>query len=190
MQRHSTMQPPTQARRSPFPALCSHPLLGDEPMTDLDTRALRDTMGQFATGVVVVAAVDAGELAGFAAQSFVSLSLEPPLIAVCPAKTSTSWPRVRAAGRFSVSMLASDQAEASNGFARAGQVADVRWRQDDHGVPMLEGALAYVAAELSAEHDAGDHTVAVAKVLGFATLRAEAAPLVFFRGGYGTVRPV
>ena len=159
-------------------------------MTDLDTRALRDTMGQFATGVVVVAAVDAGELAGFAAQSFVSLSLEPPLIAICPAKTSTSWPRVRAARRFSASMLASDQAEASNGFARAGQVADVRWRKDGHGVPVLEGALAYVAAELAAEHDAGDHTVAVAKVLGFETLRAEEAPLVFFRGGYGTVCPV
>lgn len=168
--------------------LPTSPLGDDNPMTDLDTRALRDTMGQFATGVVVVAAVEAGELAGFAAQSFVSLSLVPPLIAVCPAKTSTSWPRVRAAGRFSVSMLAADQAEASNGFARAGQVADVRWHADAHGVPVLEGALAYVACELAAEHEAGDHTVAVAKVLGFATLRGEDAPLVFFRGGYGTVR--
>jgi len=60
----------------------------------------RQAMGNFCTGVTVVTGIDNGEPVGFAAQSFVSLSLEPPLVAVCPAKTSSSWPRIRAAGNF------------------------------------------------------------------------------------------
>ena len=154
-------------------------------MEEFDSRAYRDTMGQFATGVVIVAGLEASQLVGFAAQSFVSLSLAPPLVAVCPAKSSTSWPRIRAAGRFSINMLAADQAAASDAFAQAGQTADIGWRRHSSGVPILDGVLAYVACELVAEHDAGDHTVAVASVLGFATQRERDAPLLYFRGAYG-----
>lgn len=154
-------------------------------MAEFDTRAYRDTMGQFATGVVVVAGLEGGRLVGFAAQSFVSLSLAPPLIAVCPAKSSTSWPRIRVAGRFSINVLAADQSAASDAFAQAGQTADIGWRRHSSGVPILDGVLAYAACELAAEHDAGDHTVAVAKVLGFGTERGADAPLLYFRGGYG-----
>lgn len=154
-------------------------------MAEFDTRAYRDTMGQFATGVVVVAGLEAGKLVGFAAQSFVSLSLAPPLIAVCPAKSSTSWPRIRVAQRFSINVLAADQAAASDAFAQAGHTPDIGWHRHSSGVPILDGVLAYVACELAAEHDAGDHTVAVASVLGFGTQRDRDAPLLYFRGGYG-----
>ena len=154
-------------------------------MDEFDSRAYRDTMGQFATGVVAVAGLEAGKLVGFAAQSFVSLSLSPPLIAVCPAKTSTSWPRLRTVGRFSINVLAANQAGASDAFAQSGKTADIAWRTDVYGVPVLDGVLAYMACELDAEHDAGDHVVAVAKVVRFSALRPDAAPLVFFRGGYG-----
>ena len=92
-----------------------------------DSRAYRDTMGQFCTGVAIVTGNDGGDLVGFAAQSFVSLSLEPPLIAVCPAKTSTSWPRIRALGCFAINVLAADQQAISDVFAQAGMAAEMRY---------------------------------------------------------------
>ena len=151
-----------------------------------DSRAYRDTMGQFGTGVVVVAGLEAGELVGFAAQSFVSLSLAPPLIAVCPAKTSTSWPRLRAAGTFCVNVLAAEQRDVSEAFAQPGEAASTPWTPGAaSGMPILRGVIAYVECALAAEHDAGDHTVVVGEVLGFETLREDARPLLYFRGDYG-----
>ena len=154
-------------------------------MKSYDSRAYRDTMGQFCTGVVIVAGLEEGRLAGFAAQSFVSLSLEPPLVAICPARTSTSWPRIREAGRFSVNMLAADQQEVSDVFAQAGKAADIGWATNAAGVPILDDAIAYVECRVTAEHPAGDHTMVIGEVLGFGTLRPDAKPLLYFRGGYG-----
>ena len=154
-------------------------------MEHFDSRAYRDTMGQFCTGVVIVTAAPAGELVGFAAQSFVSLSLQPPLVAVCPGKASTSWPRIRATGYFCINMLADDQQDVSDIFAQTGKAADIAWATRRTGAPILNGAMAYVECSLAAEHDAGDHTVAVGQVHGFETLREDAKPLVYFRGGYG-----
>ena len=154
-------------------------------MDDFDSRAYRDTMGQYCTGVVIVTGNEDGTLVGFAAQSFVSLSLDPPLIAVCPAKTSTSWPRIRATGVFAINVLADDQEAASEEFAQSGRAADVPWNTNATSAPILQGAIAYVECALDAEHDAGDHTVAVGRVLGFETLRPDARPLIYFRGEYG-----
>ncbi len=154
-------------------------------MTGFQGREFRDTMGQFCTGVVIVAGLDEGEMTGFAAQSFVSLSLEPPLIGVCPAKSSTSWPRIRDAGSFCINVLADDQRQVSETFAQSGQVADIGWRPGISGAPILDGVLAYVDCELEAEHDAGDHTIAVGRVLDIEILDGTRGPLLFFRGGYG-----
>ena len=154
-------------------------------MDDFDSRAYRDTMGQYCTGVVIVTGNEDGTLVGFAAQSFVSLSLDPPLVAVCPAKTSTSWPRIRATGHFCINVLAYDQEAVSEEFAQSGRAADVPWNTNATTAPILEGAIAYVECELDAEHDAGDHTVAVGRVLGFETLRHDVRPLIYFRGEYG-----
>ena len=153
--------------------------------TDFDSRAYRDTMGQFCTGVAIVTGNDDGHLVGFAAQSFVSLSLEPPLIAVCPAKTSTSWPRIRSLGCFAINVLAADQQAISDVFAQAGQAAEMAWTMRATGAPILDGALAYVECAVDAEHDAGDHTIVVGRVRGFDILRPEARPLLYFRGEYG-----
>ncbi|MCY3622178.1 MAG: flavin reductase family protein [Gammaproteobacteria bacterium] len=154
-------------------------------MDDFDSRAYRDTMGQYCTGVVIVTGSEDGTLVGFAAQSFVSLSLDPPLVAVCPAKTSTSWPRIRATGHFCINVLAYDQEAVSEEFAQSGRAADVPWNTNATTAPILEGAIAYVECALDAEHDAGDHTVAVGRVLGFETLRHDVRPLIYFRGEYG-----
>ena len=154
-------------------------------MENYDGRAYRDAMSQFCTGVVIVAGIDEADLVGFAAQSFVSLSLEPPLVAICPARTSTSWPRIRATGKFSVNMLAADQEEISDVFAQAGKAAEIGWTTNAAGVPILDDAIAYAECRVAAEHAAGDHTVVVGEVLGFGTLRPDAKPLLYFRGGYG-----
>ena len=154
-------------------------------MKEFQGREFRDAMGQFCTGVVIVAGVGEGQMTGFAAQSFVSLSLEPPLIAVCPAKSSTSWPRIRDTGSFCINVLGDDQRQVSEVFAQSGQVADIGWRPAVSGAPILDGVLAYVDCALTAEHDAGDHTIAIGRELDIGILDGTRGPLLFFRGGYG-----
>ena len=143
-------------------------------------------MGQFASGVVIATGCHEGEPAGFAAQSFTSLSLSPPLVALCPAKSSKSWPKLRDSGSFCINILAEDQQAVSDVFARTGidKFADLDWRLGATGSPILVEALAYIDCELVGEHDAGDHTIAVGRVRDLAVLNAERGPLVFFRGAY------
>jgi flavin reductase (DIM6/NTAB) family NADH-FMN oxidoreductase RutF len=158
----------------------------DVPPPVVDPRAMRDVLGHFASGVTVVTAMGTDGPIGFTCQSFSSLSLDPPLVAFAPARTSTTWPRLREAGRFCVNVLAEDQSGLSQAFARSGtdKYAGVSWAPSPHGSPMLEGVVAWIDSELWAEYDGGDHTIVVARVLD---LGADAArsPLVFHRGAYG-----
>lgn len=160
-------------------------------MSEIDQRVFRDTMGRFGTGVVLVTAIDGDEPVGFAAQSFVSLSLDPPLVALCPARTSTSWPRIRAAGRFCINVLADDQLRLCEAFATRGgdKYAGVAWTPAPSGAPRIEGVLAWIDCALEAEHDAGDHTIAVGRV-GALEATSKGAPLLFFAGNYGHFAPL
>lgn len=176
----------------------------------MDSRDFRDCMGLFGTGVVVITAHadsnprgvetiaptapvpaaprPSGPL-GFTAQSFVSVSLDPPLVAVCPARSSRSWPLMRDVGRFAVNILAGDQQSVCDRFARSGsdKFAGIDWRPGDNGAPVLDGALASIECELHAEHDAGDHTLALGLVTGLRIERPHAEPLMFMRGRYATL---
>ncbi len=156
-------------------------------MTEIDGRRFRTTLGQFCSGVVIATGCLDGVPAGFAAQSFTSLSLDPPLVGLCPAKTSTSWPRLRDSGRFCINILAADQKPVCDLFAKSGidKFASIDWRPGVTGSPIITGALAYIDCELVAEHDAGDHTIAVGRVLDLDIANPEGAPLLFFRGAYG-----
>lgn len=156
-------------------------------MTDVDARLFRDTMGSFATGVVIATGVVDGVPAGFAAQSFASLSLDPPLVALCPARSSTSWPRLRESGSFCINMLADDQRSVCDVMAQSGidKFAELNWHAGVTGSPILEDVLAYVDCDLEAEHDAGDHTIAVGRVRDLRVVRGDQVPLLFFRGRYG-----
>lgn len=155
-------------------------------MAEIDSRTFRDTMGRFCTGVVVATGCLDGAPYGFAAQSFVSLSLQPPLVALCPAKTSTSWPGIRDSGSFCINILAADQREICDGFARSGgdKFAGLDWRVGPTGSPVLSGTLGYVDCRLEAEHDAGDHTIAIGRVVEIDG-SGQGTPLLFFKGGYG-----
>ena len=158
--------------------------------TAFDVAEFRHVASHFATGVVVVCGNEEGELVGFAAQSFVSLSLEPPLILFCPQKTSTSWPRIRKLGKFCINVLNENQSATSDAFATVGEVADVNWHPNaDSQTPSLEGVLATLDCELREEHDAGDHTIVVADVRDVRVKHPDHHPLLFYQGTYGHFVP-
>jgi flavin reductase (DIM6/NTAB) family NADH-FMN oxidoreductase RutF len=157
-----------------------------EPREIVDPRLMRDVLGHFASGITVVTAQGPDGPIGFTCQSFTSLSLEPPLVSFAPARTSTTWPRLRDIGRFCVNVLADDQDGLSGQFARSGtdKFAGVGWTPSANGSPVLEGVVAWIDCELYAEHDGGDHTIVVGRVLDLGAT-AERTPLVFHRGAYG-----
>jgi len=152
-----------------------------------DQKDFRATMGQFCTGVVIATGAPDGAPAGFAAQSFVSLSLDPPLVAICPGKGSTSWPKIRDSGAFCANMLHASQVDVCNNFARSGgdKFSDLAWSTGVTGAPILADALTYVECTLENELDAGDHTIAIGRVKAYKRLDEEVGPLLFFRGKYG-----
>jgi 3-hydroxy-9,10-secoandrosta-1,3,5(10)-triene-9,17-dione monooxygenase reductase component len=154
-----------------------------------DSARFRSVLGHFATGVVAITAVDpaCGAPTGLAANAFTSVSLDPPLIAFCVAHTSTTWPKLRAAGLLGVNMLTADQHGVCQQFATRGaeKFRGLRWSPSPGGVPLLDGALAWIECEIEAEHPAGDHVIVVCRVRQLGT-RAGRHPLLFFRGGYGS----
>lgn len=156
------------------------------PMEGVSETLFRRTLGAFCTGVVVVTGWDEGGAPlGFTAQSLVSLSLNPPLIGISPSKQSRTWARIRRAGRFAVNILSEGQADISSRFASAveNRFEGQAWEAGPRG-PILPGILGYVDCELAAEHEVGDHTLAVGRVV--ATYLAEPAgrPLLYFRGAH------
>jgi flavin reductase (DIM6/NTAB) family NADH-FMN oxidoreductase RutF len=158
--------------------------------TEIDVARLKSVMGHFATGVTIVAGVDDSEPLGFTAQSFHSLSFDPPLVLICPGKTVTSWPRIRTSGSFCVSILTADQEALCMAFASKSEdkFKGVGWRAAPHtGAPMLDGALAWIDCEIDAEHDGGDHTIVVGRIVDVAVAEAGQAlqPLLFYRAGFG-----
>ena len=157
-------------------------------MDQFDGREFRDTLGQFATGVVIATGCLDGTPAGFAAQSFASLSLDPPLVALCPSKTSVSWPQMRESGHFCINILSASQQDVSDLFAQTGidKFADLPWQPGQTGSPVLAGVLAYIDCELADELDAGDHTIAIGRVRDLGILEAQGSPLLYWRGAYGS----
>ncbi|MFC4595834.1 alpha/beta fold hydrolase [Sphingobium tyrosinilyticum] len=152
-----------------------------------EPRVLRDALGCFGTGVTVVTSFDGeGEPIGFTANSFSSLSLDPPLIIFSLAKTSGSLESFVAAGRFAVNVLHIGQQPIANRFARrdAPRFDGVDWTtQADKGSPILRGALASFDCTTYAMHEGGDHLIFVGQV-NHAWFEPHRDPLLYFRGRY------
>jgi 3-hydroxy-9,10-secoandrosta-1,3,5(10)-triene-9,17-dione monooxygenase reductase component len=160
------------------------------PLTDRYEQHFRHVLGHFATGVAVVTAIDRGTPVGLTIQSFCSLSLDPPLILLCPALSSTSWPRVERAGSLCVNLLAEGQEGLARQFALTGadKYAGVGWAPSaDTGSPMLNGALAWIDCQVVRSHPAGDHLIVVCLVLDLAA-RRDLRPLIYFKRGFQPVR--
>ncbi|MDP9442384.1 MAG: flavin reductase family protein [Actinomycetota bacterium] len=155
-----------------------------------DVAHFRQVMGRFCTGVTIITAVDSGEPVGFTAQSFTSVSLEPPLVSFCPGKTVASWSRIRSAGAFCVNILSERQEALCRTFASKGRdkFRGVGWHPGPAtGSPVLDGVIGWVEARVVAEHDAGDHLIVVGRVVDLDTDGGQ--PLLFYRGGFGRFEP-
>lgn len=154
-------------------------------MTALDPRALRRAFGSFMTGVTVVTSrTDDGRPLGFTANSFTSVSLDPPLLLVCPGKFLSTHDRFAASTGFAVNILAEGQQEVSNTFAsfKGDRFARVPHRSDARGNPLIEGALAQFSCSTERVLDAGDHSILIGRVQDFAC--AEGRGLGYAGGQY------
>ena len=146
-------------------------------------RALRDAFGCFATGVTIITTSCKRGPIGITANSFSSVSLDPPLISWCPAKSSDRLPAFEETTDFAVHVLRDDQAELARTFAQQGEAFDDSWRRSAEGIPILDTCLCVLECTRVATHDAGDHLIMVGEVKR-AQFR-EGSPLVFGRGGFG-----
>ena len=150
-----------------------------------DTRAFRDALGRFATGVALVTAAPEDEPTGLIVNSLTSVSVEPPLILFCPSRSSVTWSRMRRAGRFAVNVLGRDvEAFAARAAAPGSdRFAGVAWTPGRGGAPLLTHALASLECEIVGEHPGGDHWIVIGRVDDL-HLSSTGEPLIFFQGGF------
>jgi 3-hydroxy-9,10-secoandrosta-1,3,5(10)-triene-9,17-dione monooxygenase reductase component len=153
----------------------------------IDPKLFRQTVGRFLTGVTVIACDIGGEVQGMTANSFNSLSLDPPLILFCPGKSTKTGQRVRHFGSFSVNFLREDQQALSNYFAGGSKQATPPpfnfIRQD--GIPRLEGCLASLLCTVHQVYEGGDHFIVIGRVQALHQGIEPLRPLVFYLGRYG-----
>jgi flavin reductase (DIM6/NTAB) family NADH-FMN oxidoreductase RutF/pimeloyl-ACP methyl ester carboxylesterase len=151
-----------------------------------DARTFRDALGCFATGVTIITAMGPDDKPiGLTANSFTSVSLDPPLLLVCIANTAGSAPVLRDAERFAVNVLQIGQQPTSNRFAGKGEdrFAATPWEVGEFGTPVLTGSLSSFECARDALHDGGDHFILVGRVLR-AMFEPRRDPLLYFRGKY------
>lgn len=152
----------------------------------MDSRMIRDVMGHYPTGVVVVTGIVDNEPVGMVVGTFSSVSLEPPLVSFMPMTTSASYAKLRTAERLVISVLADDQLQECRTLASKDpeKFNKVAWTPSDHGVPMIDNAVAYVHGRIDQEVTAGDHYITL---LAYDQVKVNrpVTPLLFFQGGYG-----
>jgi flavin reductase (DIM6/NTAB) family NADH-FMN oxidoreductase RutF len=146
------------------------PLDGQRPVTfvatSLEPVTLRRVFGNFPTGVTALAALVDGSPVGLALSSFTSVSLDPALVLVCVAQTSTTWPALANAARLGISVLAVNQEQACRQLSAPSgdRFAGLAWRTTDEGAVFLEGASAWLECSLEQQFVAGDHNIVVLRV--------------------------
>jgi flavin reductase (DIM6/NTAB) family NADH-FMN oxidoreductase RutF len=157
------------------------------PLPDVDPAQFRQLCGHFATGVLVITATAAdGELAGMTANSFASVSLDPPLISINVDHKADMHAVLVQAPQFMLNLLQSSQEALSRRFAGnlSHRFDGIGYRVEEHGFVALEGALATIACERHGSFEAGDHTVFIGRIVGGSV--AAGRPLLYYRGGYVT----
>jgi flavin reductase (DIM6/NTAB) family NADH-FMN oxidoreductase RutF len=146
----------------------------------------RSVLGRLPTGVVVVTGGDQEHPSGLVVGSFMSVSLVPPLVAVCVAKTSTSWPAIEAGGSFCANVLAEGQEELARRFAVSGgdKFAGVAWSPaPTTGSPLLEGVAAWIDCRIYERYEGGDHWLVLGEVHELGGLR-DGGALIFHGGSF------
>jgi flavin reductase (DIM6/NTAB) family NADH-FMN oxidoreductase RutF len=153
----------------------------------IDSGLYRQVLGHFPTGVTVITSAPTSGPVGMAIGSFVSVSLDPPLVGFFAAVSSSSWPKIEAAGSFCVNVMTAEQLELVKGFASKSEdkFAGVDWRPALSGSPILSGALAFIDCEIYKVVEAGDHWFIMGQVTELG-VSGDGQPMVFHRGTYGT----
>ena len=152
-----------------------------------DSRAFRDALGAFATGVTIVTVPSEKGPVGITASSFSSVSLDPPLVLWSPAKSSRRFDYFKAAPHYAIHVLDAHQQQVCNGFSRDMHAFEgLDWSEDVNGVPRIDGCLARFDCTLEATHDAGDHVIIVGRVAG-AAFRS-GLPLLFQGGRFVSLK--
>jgi flavin reductase (DIM6/NTAB) family NADH-FMN oxidoreductase RutF len=155
----------------------------------IDPRTFRQTVGQFVTGVTVIAMEVDGSIRALTANSFTSLSLNPPLVLFCLGKGTKAGQLIHQVTEFSVNILSQDQQPLSSYFAGA-------WKGDNpppfsftrsEGGPRLDGSVAAIGCQVEAVHEGGDHWIVVGEVVAVYRSELPRAPLVFFGGRYSSL---
>ncbi len=153
-----------------------------------DATTFRNVMGRYPTGVTLVAGLDEqGEPLGMVVGTLTSVSLDPPLVAFLPSKTSSSWAKMRHLRRVCINVLAADQEALCRTFASKAvedKWAGVAWHPAPSGAPVIEGSVAWIDCEIEEVLERGDHYIVLTRVEGMAAARS-VSPLTFVRGGYG-----
>jgi flavin reductase (DIM6/NTAB) family NADH-FMN oxidoreductase RutF len=165
--------------------------MGEEPVkheyrTGHDARTLRDALGCFATGVTVVTCIDGeGRPFGLTANSFTSVSLDPPLLLVCVHRDAASAAALTGASHFAVNVLQTGQQPASIRFSTRAEdrFGQGDWSEGEYGAPVLKESLSVFECERDALHEGGDHHILVGRVLK-ASFDPSLDPLLYFRGKY------
>jgi flavin reductase (DIM6/NTAB) family NADH-FMN oxidoreductase RutF len=154
-----------------------------------NSREFRGALGQFPTGICVLTCNNAGENHWMTISSFNALSLDPPLVLFSIDRKAFSLPHWEQATGFAINILAENQREMSNRFARARSKKGegVRFGTGIAGAPLLPGAVAVFECAPWAQHDGGDHVLFIAEVKRF-TINEDRAPLVFSKGRYGSLQ--
>ena len=155
-----------------------------------DRDAFRNALGTFVTGVTIVTARDGGgNPAGLTANSFNSVSLDPPMVLWSLSLASGSLPVFREAESWAVHVLAADQQAMSNRFATPGadKFAGLDLADGPEGAPLIEGCAARFGCSARFEYEGGDHAIFLGEVVDFD--RSEAEPLIYHGGRYGRVMP-
>lgn len=158
--------------------------------TAFDSTAFRRTLGRFATGVTIITVrAEDGTPMGLTANSFTSVSLDPPLVLVCISKSIASYKAFRVDGTYAVHILAEDQQELSTLFATRGadRFGHLQWREGLGGAPVLPDYLALLECRIVQSYDGGDHTIFMAQVERVDVPDGERRALGFFQGKYVTI---
>ncbi|MBD7976169.1 flavin reductase family protein [Serpens gallinarum] len=156
----------------------------------IEPLSFRKALGHFASGITVITSDAGDEPVGFTCQSFYSVSVNPPLVSFSVMATSSSYPKIRQAGRFAVNILSDEQTTISNQFAQRG--AD-KWQGINRqtsplGNPLIGGCLNWLDCEIHAEYEAGDHVIVVGEVKALNVHESsEYCPLLYFKGQYCTL---
>lgn len=156
-----------------------------------DSRALRNALGRFATGIAVVTAIDPdGHPVGLTVNSFSAVSLNPPLVLWCLGNGSNNLEAFRRASHYAINILAAGQQDLSNRFATwpTDRFAGQPWQPGLGGAPVFPGCCATFEVANESEHAGGDHTIFVGRVERYAET-ADLEPLLFYGGGYRWLAP-